>query len=107
MNKIQQIASQVVDKYQFQRQYPVGKAQAGVLKALGINIKINGHSHAQQIFDALGLTVSSKRVGRTSVPVVSIHTVSYGSQYSDIADQSGSYSNADGLDFSAINQWMK
>jgi hypothetical protein len=52
------------------RDYPVGVAQQKVLDALGITA--SGFQDAQNKFDELGITVGSKRQGRTSVPVVSV-----------------------------------
>lgn len=52
------------------RTYPVGKTQATVLAAL--NIAANDFSHAEQIFQDLGLIVTSKRQGRKTIPVVKV-----------------------------------
>ena len=103
MKSAKEIASQVVDKYQHERQYPVGKAQQQVLSALGI-AKCNGHSHAQQIFDALGIVVSSRREGRSSVPVVT--KVGAGGGWNIGGDADGWDAPSKGIDLSAIEKWM-
>jgi hypothetical protein len=99
-----EIASKVVDRNQHNRQYPVGKAQQEVLNALGIS-KCNGHSHAQQIFDELGITVSSKREGRKSVPVVS--KIGAGGGWNIGGDGEGWDAPSTGIDLSAIEKWME
>lgn len=53
------------------KDYPVGKAQQIVLDALGMTA--TGFDDAASKFKELGITVSSKRQGRTSVPVVSVN----------------------------------
>jgi hypothetical protein len=47
---------------------PVGKAQQVVLNILGI--KVYSFQQADEAFRELGIVVASKRVGRSSVPVV-------------------------------------
>lgn len=50
--------------------YPVGKAQQVVLSALGVTR--HTFAGAEAYFEEIGIVVSSKRVGRSSVPVVRI-----------------------------------
>lgn len=50
--------------------YPVGKAQRTVLNALGI--PAYSFQQAEARFAELGIVVTSKRVGRGSVPVVKL-----------------------------------
>lgn len=82
---------------------PPGVAQQIILDALGI--QANNFSHANAIFEAIGIGVGHKRVGRSSVPVVSK------------LDRSGGGFNLDGegeawddwspdVDLSAIREWM-
>lgn len=52
------------------KQYPVGKAQQMVLDALGITA--TDFSDAEAKFAELGIVVSSKREGRTSIPQITI-----------------------------------
>ena len=52
------------------KEYPVGKAQQTILDALGLTA--GGFSSADIIFSNLNIVVSSKRVGRKSVPVVTV-----------------------------------
>ena len=54
------------------RDLPVGKAQQQVLTALGAPDTIQTWTEAKAFFDGLGLTVTAKRQGKTSVPVVII-----------------------------------
>lgn len=83
--------------------YPVGKAQQQVLDALGL--KAETFEKAEQIFQEIGIIVSSRRAGRNSVPVVTR------------MDDNGGGFNAFGegetwkndfavTDFDKINQWM-
>ena len=103
MKSAQEIASQVIDKNQHNRQYPVGKAQQEVLNALGIR-KCNGSSHAEQIFNALGITVSSRREGRKSVPAVS--KIAAGGGWNIGGDADGWDAPSAGIDLGAIEKWM-
>ncbi len=105
MKTAQQIAEHITDKHQHDRQYPVGKAQQMVLDALNITVKVNGHRHAQQIFDELGITVSSKRVGRASVPVVIVNTG--GSGRHAYGDYDVWDAPSAGIDLSAVAQWVE
>lgn len=50
--------------------YPVGKAQRQILDALGV--KAYNFQQAEARFAELGIVVASKRVGRASVPVVTL-----------------------------------
>lgn len=81
-----------------------GKAQQVILSALGI--QANNFAHAKVIFKALGIDVGHKRVGRSSVPVVTK------------LDRSGGAFNRDGegevwddwgpdVDLTAIKEWME
>lgn len=49
---------------------PVGKAQQVILDALGL--RAGSFGHAARLFAAHGIVVASKRVGRASVPVVTV-----------------------------------
>ena len=51
--------------------YPVGKAQQKVLDALGV--RRSTFASAEAYFAEIGIVVSSKRVGRSSEPVVRIN----------------------------------
>ena len=77
-----------------------------VLAALDIDdAALNGQSHADQIFAAIGISVSSKRQGRSSVPVV--EKIGGGSSRNAGGDYDVWQSPADDIDLSAIAQWMK
>lgn len=81
-----------------------GKAQQVILDAL--NIQANNFAHAKVIFQELGIDVGHKRVGRSSVPVVTK------------LDRSGGAINIEGdgevwddwgpdVDLSTIQEWME
>lgn len=109
MKTAQQIAQNVFDpanswKTRRLSKTPPGVAQQIILDALGI--QANNYAHACEIFKALGIGVGHKRVGRSSVPVVSK------------LDQSGGGFNIHGegeswddwgpdVDLSAIAGWME
>lgn len=99
------IASKVENRYKYQRTYPVGKAQSIVLDKLGI--KADNASHASDIFDELGIAVSSKRVGRSSVPVV-IKKSSGGSYGMSVTGDYGDYvpPKWENIDLSAISEYI-
>jgi len=85
------------------RNYPVGKAQQMVLDKLGL--KANDFSEAKRIFDELGITVGSKRQGRSSVPVVTVED-RFGGGF-NAAREGVVYRKHQDHDFSAIEQWIE
>lgn len=91
-------------KCQFDKGYPVGKAQQIILDALNIKNAQN-HNHAQDIFDAIGIEVSSKRQGRKSVPVVSITSV--GGGFNAYGEGEAAYTPSRDIDLSAIAQYIQ
>ncbi len=110
MNTIQDIAAKVPDPAQRNwnsrriGKTPPGVAQQTILDALGIEAA--NFAHANAIFEALGIGVGHKRVGRSSVPVV------------EKLDRSGGGFNRAGegeawddwgpdVDLSAISEWME
>jgi hypothetical protein len=110
MNKMttaNEIAKKVTDQYQYRRQTPVGVAQRQVLDALGITIKVNGGSHANAIFDALGLVVTSRREGKASIPVVSEKQY-WASSYAGSSLDENYEGGLDGakIDTTPLRQWM-
>lgn len=105
MNKLQQVARKVSDPakvWETRRQYPVGSAQQEVLSALGLTANNSGHAAA--IFTELGIVVGSRRDGRKSVPVVTKTEIGGGFNFG--GDGDGGYTPSDGLDLSAISQWI-
>lgn len=86
------------------RDYPTGVAQDVILKALGL--RASGFKDAVRIFAKIGITVSSKRVGRSSVPVVT-RLDPYGGGWNAGGDCDGSYNNYESADLSKISQWIK
>jgi hypothetical protein len=102
LTRIQEVAQKVIDPATLPQnrgygisKMAVGVAQNKVLQALGITA--NNFKHADVIFDALGITVSSKR----GTPSVTRKTVSAVSQYGE-----GEETYQEKFDFSAISQWM-
>jgi hypothetical protein len=85
------------------RDYPVGKAQQTILDKLGI--KASGFQDAQKKFDELGITVGSKRVGRTSVPVVTAQ--SGGSQRNSGGDYDVWGSPASKETLAKLSEWIQ
>ena len=85
------------------KSYPVGKAQQMVLDALGLTAK--DFSEANQIFEGLGITVGSKREGRSSVPVVTVKD-RFGDGF-NAAREGVVYREHKDHDFSAIEQWIE
>lgn len=93
-----------VDDSRFDTRTAPGKAQQVILNALGIEASSFGHANA--IFEALGITVIAKRVGRSSVPEVHIREEG-GYVRTDYGDYDGTvWSNADNVNLSAIKEWM-
>ena len=85
------------------RAYPVGKAQAQVLEALGLTAA--DFTEANRIFEELGLVVTSKRQGRQSVPVVQVLDRTGGGFNAE--GEGETWSQYPGADFSAIEQWIE
>lgn len=63
------------------RDYPVGKAQQMVLDAL--ELTATGHGDAQRVFRSHGMTVASNRVGRKSLPVITLLETQAGGMHND------------------------
>ena len=85
------------------RDYPTSKAQDQVLAAL--EITATGYGDAERKFKALGLNVIAKRVGRKSVPSITM-----------MDTQDGAMVNGDGsewtvefesVDLEKIRQWIE
>jgi len=85
------------------RDYPVGKAQQMVLSALGI--AATGFGDAQRKFEDLGLSVTSKREGRQSVPVVEVLDRDAGAF--NAAGEGVTWQQYPDADFTNIQQWIK
>lgn len=83
--------------------YPVGKAQQIVLDALGMTAA--DHSEASQKFEELGIVVSSRREGRTSVPVVIVKD-RFGGGFNAGGDGE-EWRNYKDVDLSNISQWIQ
>lgn len=100
---VQEIAKNV-NSAPFNSKTAPGKAQQVILDALEIEAESFGHANA--IFEAIGIQVSPVRQGRRSVPEVSIHRESGSQRNLDGDFDTWDYSNADGLDLSALAEWM-
>lgn len=85
------------------KDYPVGSAQEKVLNALGLTA--TGFSDAERIFEKLGLEVTSRRVGRSSEPVITFKDTTRGgwNRGGDGESYEVSYK---AFDKSAIAQWI-
>jgi hypothetical protein len=85
------------------RQPPVGKAQQAVLKAL--KLTASNFAEAEQIFERLGLIVTSRREGRKSVPVVRVLSRTDGGL--NAAGEGIEWdSGFESVDLTAIAQWI-
>jgi len=87
------------------RNYPVGKAQQMVLDALGLYAE--NFTEANEVFEKHGISVSSKRVGRRSEPVV----MRISSEVEAQANYGGDYDIGEEVDYididlSPVAQWM-
>ena len=84
------------------RNYPIGKAQQMVLDALGLTARDFGE--AKTIFESIGITVGSRRQGRSSVPVITVQDRFTGG-FSAAGDGFEYRQHAD-IDLSAVEQWV-
>ena len=85
------------------KDYPVGAAQWKVLEALGLTAK--GFSEANAIFEKLGISVSSKRVGRSSEPVVSL-AASVSGGFNAYGEGETHTTTFTAIDLTPVFQWM-
>lgn len=86
------------------KDYPVGSAQGKVLNALGLTA--TGFSDAERIFGEIGIEVTSKRLGRTTEPVIAQKSATRGGWNSG-GDGESYETNYKDADLSKIAQWMK
>lgn len=86
------------------KDYPTGAAQDVILKAL--NLKATGFRDAERIFSEIGISVASKRVGRSSMPVVT-RLERYGGGWNTGGDADGYEISHKNVDLSAIAQYMQ
>jgi len=85
--------------------YPVGKAQKQVLEALGRG-DIQTFQGAEDFFESIGISVTAKREGRASVPVVSQRDSTGGgfNAYGEGETWDMGYKK---VDLSPLSRWMK
>ena len=86
------------------KDYPVGSAQEKVLNALGLTA--TGFSDAERIFSEIGIEVTSKRVGRSSEPVVS-ELDGYGGGWNVGGDGESYKISYKNTDLTPLAQWIK
>lgn len=83
---------------------PIGVAQEKVLDALGITA--SDWMDAKQKFDEIGIEVGSRRVGRSSEPVVSRKN-SYGGGWNPGGDGEEYRISYKSIDLAPVSQWMQ
>jgi len=82
--------------------FPLGVAQQQVLDALGL--KASGFNDANALFERIGIRVTSKRQGRTTVPVV--HQLpSAGGAFNAFGEGETWEYPREKVDLSPIEQW--
>jgi len=84
--------------------YPTSVAQNKVLAALGLSA--SDYAEADRIFADHGLVVSSRRVGRSSEPVIS-RLATIGGGWSVGGDGESYTITYKGIDLTPVAQWMK
>ena len=84
--------------------YPTSVAQDKVLAALGMTAV--DYPDAERIFSEIGIEVTSKRVGRSSEPVVSKLTA-YGGGWNAGGDGESYKISYKDTDLTPLAQWMK
>lgn len=84
------------------KDYPVGAAQKMVLDAL--NMTATGFSDANRKFDEIGIVVTSKRQGHTSIPVVEVRD-QFGGGWEE--GSGVEYKKYQALDTTPIDQWIE
>lgn len=83
--------------------YPVGKAQAQVLNAL--NLTAADFAAAERVFESIGIEVTSKRVGRSSEPVIRMKQTQFGAFNAEGEGEAWSRSYRR-IDLSPVAQWI-
>lgn len=83
--------------------YPVGSAQRQVLNAL--NLTAADFTAAEQVFESIGIEVTSRRVGRSSEPVVTMKQTEFGGFNREGDGESWSKSFTK-IDLTPIAQWI-
>ena len=85
------------------RDYPTSKAQDQVLAAL--EITATGYGDAERKFKALGLNVIAKRVGRKSVPSITMMDTQVGGMHD--GDGWSDTVEFESVDLEKISQWIE
>lgn len=83
--------------------YPIGSAQRQVLNAL--NLTAADFTAAEQVFDSIGIVVTSKRVGRSSEPVITMKQTEFGGFNSGGDGESWSKTFKQ-IDLTPVAQWI-
>lgn len=84
--------------------YPVGSAQKKVLDTL--NMTATDFEDAERIFKSIGIQVTSKRVGRSSEPVVA-RLNAFGGGWNAGGDADEYRISYKDIDLTPLAQWMK
>lgn len=87
------------------KEHPVGVAQKKVLDALGLTAE--NWRKAEEMFEDLGIGVRSKRVGKTSVPVVTIFPRSGGGFNQDGEGETWDYGPFPTDIKAKLSEWIK
>lgn len=83
--------------------YPVSATQQKVLNALGMTAM--DFQDAEKVFDAIGIEVSSKRVGRSTEPVIRMKS-RFGGGWNAGGDGSAWSNTHKQADLDTISQWI-
>jgi hypothetical protein len=86
------------------RNYPTSVAQNKVLSALGLTAE--DYPEAEKVLAAHGIAVSSRRVGRSSEPVVTRLAATFGGWNPGGDGESYEVCYKD-IDLSPVSQWMQ
>lgn len=84
---------------------PVGVAQKKVLDAIGATAET--WQEACAIFEKAGIVVGSKRVGRSSEPVVTYDRKAYGGGWNPGGDGAESWDLTEKEVIAKVKQWME
>lgn len=88
-----------------EKHYPTSSAQDQVLTALGLDRHAYNYDSANDLFRVIGLSVSFKRIGRTSVPVVSL-TEGAGGAFNAHGEGESWTIDRFGIDLTPLAPWM-
>jgi hypothetical protein len=93
-------ARRIMDKH-----YPTSSAQDQVLKALGLDCREYNYDTANDLFRAVGISVSFRRQGRVSVPVVTLME-SAGGAFNAYGEGESWSVDPKAIDLTPLASWM-